>query len=353
MLSNLIIRPEKLGDIVVSTPLFRAFKESFPDQQLHLLTDEASASVIEHDPYLDRIITLPWRGAKRSARPSLREIRSLLKQNGPYERAAILYANWEPWNWLLWSLGVRHVAQIGGTVSAKLLGHSCVLRKGYISAKHMSDLLLDVAGQLGAATQEKLPRLYVAEEERTRISTRFPFLLNPGKIFVHPFCLTAMANLSPAAYMKLCTGIVENPAYHIYLIGTARELAHIEVPKHPRISTSLVGQLSISELMAALSFSDLVMGGSSGIVHMAAALGVPTLGLYCPYAHHHEAWGPSGPYSKTLTVPLSQCRREGALTGPCQAAKDSGFCDIGFAFTVEQILREISALIKMHERKAS
>ena len=292
--ANLIIRPEKLGDLVVATPVFRAFKESFPSQPLHLLTDDVFGDILRHDPHIDKIITTRWRGTKYPDRPSFKQLHEILRKNGPYERAAILYSNFEIWNWLLAFNGLKQVSQIGGTLAAKILGHHCILRNGYTSGKHMSQLFLEVASKVGAATSGPLPKLYITEEECVAVAIRFPFLHNPKKIFVHAFSLTAMANLSPAAYMRLCIAIANRTEYKFYIIGTAKELGAVDVPLHPRISTELVGNLTLRELMAAITFADLVMGGSSGIVHLSAALGVPTLGLYCPHAHHHEAWGPLG-----------------------------------------------------------
>jgi ADP-heptose:LPS heptosyltransferase len=340
----LVIRPEKMGDLVVSTPVFRAIKESFPDYGLDLLTDEFSASVVQSDPYLDKIIRIPWSASNPRERASFFDLYGLLHREGPYEKALVLYANHDLWNWVLALNGVREVSQIGGTVSAKLFGHSCVLRNGYTSGKHMSQLFLDVAGRIGAETKNPLPELYVSDSERKAIATKFPFLRSGNNILLHPFSLTATANLSPASYMNLSLELANYSDRNFFLIGTAKEAEAIEIPDHPRISKALLGQLSIRELMAAITHADLVMGGSSGIVHLAAALSTPTLGFYCPHARHDEVWGPLGPFTKTLTVPKEQCHRVGGGCSKCQGNVEGVFCDIAFAFSAEAVAVEIERL---------
>lgn len=341
----LVIRPEKLGDLVVATPVFRAIKESFPDYGLDLLTDEFSASVVQSDPYLDKIIRIPWSASNPRERASFFDLYGLLHREGPYEKALVLYANHDLWNWVLALNGVREVSQIGGTVSAKLLGHSCVLRNGYTSGKHMSQLFLDVAGRIGAETKNPLPELYVSDSEREAIATKFPFLRSGNNILLHPFSLTATANLSPASYMNLSLELANYSDRNFFLIGTSKEAEAIGIPVHPRISKALLGQLSIRELMAAITHADLVMGGSSGIVHLAAALSTPTLGFYCPHARHDEVWGPLGRFTKTLTVPKEQCHRVGGGCSKCQGNVEGVFCDIAFAFSAEAVAVEIERLI--------
>ncbi len=339
--ANLVIRPEKLGDLVAATPVFRAFKESFPDQPLHLLVDEGCGTVVERDPFVDRIIRIPWRGRHRGERPSWRSIVHTLRREGHYQRAAILYANLDGWNWASMLAGARQIAQLGGTVSAKLLGHSCVLRRGHTDGLSISELFLSVAGALGATAPGGLPRLYLGEEEREAVRVRFPFLREPGNFFVHAFSVSTAPNLSPGAYFSLCRHLAGS-GRRIYLIGTRAELEKAALPSDPAISTELVGALNLRELMAACSHADLVIGGSSGIVHLASALGVPTLALYCPHANHHLVWGPRGPWSKTLTVPAGLCRRLGAVDGPCQAPAR---CDLAFGFSHQQIMAAAEELM--------
>jgi ADP-heptose:LPS heptosyltransferase len=343
MKANLIIRPEKIGDLVIATTLVGAFKETFPDQPVHFLADEVTSVLLEKDPRIDKIIRLPWKDRYRGMRPSWPSIWRTLRQAGPYERAAVLYSNVEGWNAVLALNGVRQVAQIGGTVSAKLLGHACVLRKNYPPGRHITDLFLEVAAKLGATASDRAPRLYVTAEEQAAIEDRFPFLREPGgRIFIHPFSISSPTNLSPASYLELARYLAAETGRRVYFLGTRKELEQSGLPADPLISTVLVGQLSLRELMAACTRADIVIGGSSGLIQIAAAVGAPTLGLYCHDAH---VWGPLGRRAKTLAVPAAQCRRmgaTGAMSGACQAP---AFCDLAFALPKETILAEVRQIV--------
>jgi len=53
--SVLILRPDKLGDMIVTVPVMRILKERFPHIRVEVLTSPHNARVIEHDPAVDEI----------------------------------------------------------------------------------------------------------------------------------------------------------------------------------------------------------------------------------------------------------------------------------------------------------
>jgi ADP-heptose:LPS heptosyltransferase len=66
--------------------------------------------------------------------------------------------------------------------------------------------------------------------------------------------------------------------------------------------TVLPSGLTIAELAAALQRSRLHVGADSGVLHLAAAVGLPTVALFRRYADA-GAWMPAGPAHRVLSVP--------------------------------------------------
>lgn len=54
----LIIRFSSIGDIVLTTPVIRCIKTQVPDVTLHYLTKAKFKSVLEQNPYIDKLITI-------------------------------------------------------------------------------------------------------------------------------------------------------------------------------------------------------------------------------------------------------------------------------------------------------
>jgi ADP-heptose:LPS heptosyltransferase len=54
----LIIRFSSIGDIVLTTPVIRCLKKQVPEAEVHFLTKDAFRSVVEHNPYIDKLHVL-------------------------------------------------------------------------------------------------------------------------------------------------------------------------------------------------------------------------------------------------------------------------------------------------------
>ena len=64
--------------------------------------------------------------------------------------------------------------------------------------------------------------------------------------------------------------------------------------RHPEAVTSLIGKLPLADLPALLARASLFLGNDSGPKHIAAGLGVPTVGIHSGTVDVRE-WGPIGP----------------------------------------------------------
>lgn len=56
----LVIRFSSIGDIVLTTPVIRALKKSYPDSELHFLTKKSNRIVLEHNPYITQFHTFNY-----------------------------------------------------------------------------------------------------------------------------------------------------------------------------------------------------------------------------------------------------------------------------------------------------
>jgi ADP-heptose:LPS heptosyltransferase len=341
--ATLVIRPEKLGDLVIATPVFKALKQQFPESPLHLVTDSIFAEAVSHDPHVDRIIPIQWTGRGRGQRESWSQIYGKLRETR-YARAAILYYNVEAWNWMMLLLRVPDVAQLGGTYSAILLRQKMALRKGYAGRRHFAEWYLDVARRLGASVTDSQPRLYLTQAEIAAFRARFPFMDEPGrKIILHPFGHGSSPNYSIECYARLAEILAADPALRIFITGGRGEAAGWPQLTPPNIDRSWLGTLSIREWIVASSLTDLVIAGSTGVIHAAAAAGARTLGIYCPaLGSHPDIWGARSPRAANLVAPESFCKKMGRATGPCTGDNS---CDLAGAISPDQVAAKTIALL--------
>ena len=114
----------------------------------------------------------------------------------------------------------------------------------------------------------------------------------------------------------------------IVLTGTAEERAVIDEIAS-RMSTphaNIAGSTSLRELAAVLKRSALVVALDSGPMHIAAAVGAPTVGIFALKTDLPRRWQPLGPRVALVepSYPCPGCRKETCRTFDCYAALTPG-----------------------------
>jgi len=67
----LLIRPDHLGDLVLTTPLLHALKQHVPDAQITMMVGPWSSEIVTRHPDIDRLLTCPFPGFQRAPQGTL------------------------------------------------------------------------------------------------------------------------------------------------------------------------------------------------------------------------------------------------------------------------------------------
>jgi ADP-heptose:LPS heptosyltransferase len=131
-------------------------------------------------------------------------------------------------------------------------------------------------------------------------------------IVMAPLSNSTLRNWPLDRYTRLIGLLLSEIDCYIVLAGArgqASQLAAVweELDGDRRI-VNLAGQTDWSDLADVVGDADLVISNNSGIAHLAAAHGVPTLAIYSG-SHQPQEWGPRGTATRTLmaSVPCSPC----------------------------------------------
>ena len=99
--------------------------------------------------------------------------------------------------------------------------------------------------------------------------------------------------------------------HRVFVTGTAaegEELAAWLTEYAPFLAADLTGQLSLPQFLSFIAAADGVVAGSTGPLHLAAALGRHALGLYPPIRPMHPGrWAPLGRYAEYLVFDKPAC----------------------------------------------
>jgi ADP-heptose:LPS heptosyltransferase len=127
-------------------------------------------------------------------------------------------------------------------------------------------------------------------------------------IVISPVSNSTVRDWPLERYIRLIGMLMARVECRIVLVGSrgqAGQLSHIcrQCAGDSRV-VNLAGRTKWSELAAVLQRADLVIANNSGVAHLAAACGRPTLAIYSG-SHQPQEWGPRGEAARALTAAVS------------------------------------------------
>lgn len=152
--------------------------------------------------------------------------------------------------------------------------------------KHIVSKNLDLVKALGYSNNLEVPKLYISKIGLSVEIKDNTIALCIGTSI--PQKTWAIEN-----YLKVARFFLEK-GYYVVILGGKKERAELEKISLPKGIIDLTGKLSLIESAGVAGKSKLVIGGDTGVMHMAAAVGAATLTLFsctnpylhCPYSEH-------------------------------------------------------------------
>ncbi|MEZ5301665.1 MAG: lipopolysaccharide heptosyltransferase II [Verrucomicrobiales bacterium] len=307
---RLLVRsPNWLGDACMALPAVRAIKAGRPDARVTVLCPDKIADLWRAMPEVDAVI---GKGAKDSPF----RVAAALRKAGRFD-AAILLPNSVRSALEVWLARIPRIAAFPGHNRRWLVDQIVPEAKEKIRVKeHHAKRYLRIAQRLGAevdlAAELPMPARHEPPEEgEIRIGLCAGAEYGPAKRWPLDRFAAAARQVSaqvPAARWILVGAPKEAPL--------GEELAGMLGSGAPH--ENLVGKTSLAELIAELKRCRLVLTNDTGTMHLAAALGIPTVSLVL--STEHTLTGPLGAGHRILRhkVECSPCfRRECPIDFPC------------------------------------
>jgi ADP-heptose:LPS heptosyltransferase/GT2 family glycosyltransferase len=302
----LAIKLDHIGDFVTALPAFARLKQRFPSAELHVLCSPACAALARLSPAIDQVIPFAFyhprssRGRRRASAAELASLAGTLARRR-FDIAIDLRKHPET-RFMLRQTGARLLAGFDRDARFDWLdvpvewdSDRPALRK----RRHVSDDLLVLVESVAIACA---PGAGDAAQQALRQELGDPVLppRRPGgaaRICVHPAAGSVMKQWPVAYFASLMDLLGEDDAAEFVLVGGPEERSLADrvsrATRHPERVTSLVGRVELEALPQVLRECDLFVGNDSGPKHLAAALGVPTVGIHSGIVDPSE-WGPAG-----------------------------------------------------------
>lgn len=322
----LLVRPDHLGDVLFVGPALRRLRTKLPEAHLTLLVGPWSLEIARRLPELDQVRTLefPWfdrRGARAPWSPYVQLVSEAKRLRPSPDRqydAAIILRDDDYWSAMLTArAGIAVRAGHDDEGVRPFLTHvlGATLRPEHTAA---ADLILaaafvgDVPAQVSGGSDPLQLTLTDTDQARARALLAEARAPSRGPVAVHPGSGADVKRWRPSAWARVLHGIT-GEGETVVVTGGPDEapLARAVAAFVNRPILDLTGRTGLGELAAVFARCRLVLGPDSGPLHLAVAVGVPTVHLFGPASQRRFGpWGPPGKHMVVSTaLPCAPCGR--------------------------------------------
>jgi ADP-heptose:LPS heptosyltransferase len=305
-----------IGDVLLATPVMRALGSRYGE--VVALTSPAHCAVLANAPGVAEVWSDDLPFARQVARISARGFDAAVVTWATLRAAALPYAARVP----------RRAGQARRLYSALFTERVTVRSERGDHTTHWTQILLDFARALGCDTSDATPAFFVPQSARdtlaatlTTLGVRAPYLV------LHPTRgIAAVRRRWPVArFAALARAMAADRQAQVVVTGGGADAAIADAVAAEAGAISLGGRTSLAEFGALAAGALGVVALDSGPMHVAAAVGAPTVGIFALQSDEPDRWAPLGPRTAVIRAsypcPPSH-RKETCPDFACLAALD-------------------------------
>jgi len=303
----LIIRPDRIGDVVLATPLIKSVRQAFPQAFIAVMVHPSNVSLLENNPHISRILTDDPKGADAGTLGFWRQVGQLRKLK--FDTGLMPFPR-ERHAWMMFLAGIPTRIGVGKKIYQLLTFTKSTSRHKYIPLRHEADYMLDLGVKIGAPPREMKPELFLTNDEKKHARDHLSSLgvsFTRPVIGVNPLSRSSSPNWKPDRYSELIERLLLRFNVIINLGPHELQQRHLFEPLEQNGAIILAQPLR--QHMASVSQLSVLVSSSTGSMHIAAALGIPTVSLFCPLtACSPKLWGPRGNRAEVILPQEHYCQ---------------------------------------------
>jgi ADP-heptose:LPS heptosyltransferase len=260
----LIVRFSSIGDIILTTPVVRCMRKKYPDAIIHYLTKKKFASIVQSNPYLDKVFAL-----EDDLKKTIEELE--IEQ---YDHIVDLHHN-------LRTLRMKNAMREIPFYSFNKLNIKKWLYTNFkintMPGKHIVDRYMATVEKLGVVNDGLGLDFFIPENEKIKEGD-LPFSHLQGYIAI---AIGAAHNTKKLPVEKL-QELVERIKFPVILLGGKEDVVDGEkiAASDPVKIYNACGKFSLNESADIIRNSKLVISHDTGLMHIAAAFKKNTLSVW-------------------------------------------------------------------------
>ncbi len=298
----LVIPYQHMGDTLIATPAIRALRQSFPKAYIVVLASPSGAAVLRGNPDIDeiRVFSSPWhKPLELLPHHEPNSLRKWIRLIAYYRTClSIVFTEGKKLRTYGFDWGIEFHGTVYNTLLMVIARIPVRVGPNHVGIAHLLthpvslpdprrineiDRCLNIVRTIGAKVEGRKPFVTCTPEDEKAILKKLSdrgILSEDILVVAHPGCFSAPASRwRPEAWAKVLDTLIEELKVKVVLNGVQNEHPEIEAIKACMQQTAidLCGQLTIPELIALLKRCNLLLTVNSGPMHIASALGTPTV----------------------------------------------------------------------------
>jgi heptosyltransferase-3 len=301
MRTMLVIHAGALGDVLLSRPVLQALKRVHPSDQLGVLCGEGVGELLKLCGAVDVVFPLESSALAQlftgpdavssTVRDFLvrcdRVIAWTSDPDGTLRATLTAFG--------IQTIRVESAVESTGSAPAGVHQSSRLCRAlGDLSDTNETITWLTLPSTLHVEGRRHLDRYLTAEN------------LHRPLAMVHPGSGSRHKCVSARTMSAVLCGLRDDGMVPLLLQGPSDDSQVQALLELCSVIPAVIRDLSVVELAGVLAHADLVVGQDSGVSHLAAALGRPTVALFGPT--DPRRWGPRGAHVRILSGDACRCR---------------------------------------------
>lgn len=272
----LLVQTAFLGDLILTTSFFREVKRKYRNSHLTVVVNKGTESVLEANPYIDRLIPLDKKEFKRSLWKFFCFLWSLRK-----ERYTLCILPHFSFRSTLIGFASRAKVRIG----YESAGFSFLLTKKVprsIRGMHEVEKLFSLLYDREEYTKiQKRPELFWREKSvfRIRVLMRENGLEPGNYVLLAPSSVWETKRMPASKFRVLGERLAKESGKKVVLIGSKADIELCE-EVGAGYGINFAGKTDLPELSFLVSKAALVISNDSSPIHFASAFNIPTLAVF-------------------------------------------------------------------------
>jgi len=318
----LVIKLDRIGDMVMTTPIFRALKERCPNAQISVLVNPVNKSAITNNPFINSIFVYDKEKKHKSLNSRIHFLRSIREKK--FDLVIDPYLDYE--------LNTSFITRFVGSkfrLGFEFAGREIFYNIRYparafpvfTEKKQIVDYYFDLISSLGVKADSKQPEIFLTSGEKENACQ---LLKNKGlkpedkAIGIHPGAHHESQRWPVEKFAAVSDYLITRYGANVILFAGHEEKHLLSEFLNYADEPPIVSEgIDLRQFMSVLSYCNLFLCNNSGPLHIATALNIPTVSTMGPTIPF--LWWPRGENQIVLRkdVDCSPCKRGVCGTHDC------------------------------------